>query len=307
MKKLISLLLVLSLAAMCIACGGTKKEGSEEKKEESPAYTASDFEGMYVCGRASAEITAEGDDQMSVFVSWSSSAAEVSEWTMSGTFDSKEQRFEYHDCIKTDFVYQESGDIESEEPVYENGHGFMFFKDADPKTMTWQEDQEDAAKDMVFERIDSEEEAAAADAGNPWQSADSLKAAAKGAGLDGFDIAEGSEISLGTVKVQEYRYMKGLAEAYIPFPAVDMTIRKGLASTAEDGDVSGDYNEYKNNWTQNIKGLEVTCFGNREGDATKTIWTVDDVCYSITAFGMGGDTDYGLSADDLNSLINGIQ
>jgi hypothetical protein len=86
-----------------------------------------------------------------------------------------------------------------------------------------------------------------------------------------------------------------------------MTIRKGNASVAEDGDISGDYNEYANTWTQNIKGLEVTCFGNREGESTKTIWQVDDTCYSITAYGLGGDTDYGLSPDDINSLINGIQ
>ena len=56
-----------------------------------------------------------------------------------------------------------------------------------------------------------------------------------------------------------------------------------------------------------MKGLELTCFGNREGDATKTIWTIDDMAYSITVLGLGGDTDFGLSADDLNSLVNAIQ
>ena len=39
----------------------------------------------------------------------------------------------------------------------------------------------------------------------------------------------------------------------------------------------------------------------------RRIWQVDNTCYSIVAYGLGGDTDYGLSADDLNSLINGIQ
>jgi hypothetical protein len=101
--------------------------------------------------------------------------------------------------------------------------------------------------------------------------------------------------------------MDGIAEVRIPVGAVEMTIRKGRASAAENGDISGDYNAYANEWTQNIKGLEVKCFGNREGEATKTIWTVDDTCYAILAYGAGGDDDFGLSPDDLNSLINGIQ
>lgn len=143
---------------------------------------------------------------------------------------------------------------------------------------------------------------------NPWSAAESASAAAEGAGIDGFEIPEDSEISLGTVKVEEYRYMDGIAEADIPIGAVEMTIRKGRAdAAAEDGDISGDYNTYANEWTQNIKGLEVSCFGNREGEATKTIWSLDDTLFSITAYGAGGDDDFGLSADDLSSLINGIQ
>ena len=55
------------------------------------------------------------------------------------------------------------------------------------------------------------------------------------------------------------------------------------------------------------EAAEVTCFGNREGEATKTIWQSGDYYYSITAEGLGGDEDFGLNADDLSSLINGIQ
>lgn len=142
---------------------------------------------------------------------------------------------------------------------------------------------------------------------NPWSDVDSAEAAAEGAGLDLFEPAEGVEISLGKVEVEQYRCMDGIAEARIPIAAVDMTIRKGKMSAATDGDISGDYGEYAHEWTQNIKGLEVKCFGNRKGESTRTIWTVDDYAYSIVAYGAGGDDDYGLDADDLNSLINAIQ
>ena len=141
---------------------------------------------------------------------------------------------------------------------------------------------------------------------NPWTGAASAEEAADGAGLEFFSVPEGMTISLGEVPhASAFRYMDGMAEATIDFPAVQMTIRKG--KTDESGDISGDYNEYKYQWTQNIKGLEIRCFGNREGEATKTIWTVEDDSYAILAYGLGGDTDYGLTADDLNSLINAFQ
>ena len=144
---------------------------------------------------------------------------------------------------------------------------------------------------------------------NPWSDVESAEAAAEGAGIDGFEAAEGTTISLGEVKVEQYRCMDGMAEARIPIAAVDMTIRKGRPDTAPegDGDISGDYGEYKNEWTQNIKGLEVKCYGNREGESTKTIWTSGDYAYCIVAYGAGGGEDYGLKADDLDTLVNSIQ
>ena len=143
---------------------------------------------------------------------------------------------------------------------------------------------------------------------NPWSTAKSLQEAAEKAGLEKFSIPEGTEISLGPVSVKEYRYMEGIAEAYIAFPAVDMSIRKGTeAALAESGDISGDYNEYAYEWTQDINGTEVRCFGNREGEATKAMWNIVNNYFSITAYGMGGDTDYGLGADDLNTLVSGIK
>lgn len=129
---------------------------------------------------------------------------------------------------------------------------------------------------------------------------------AKAAGLDTFQYGEGDKISLGDVKAEKIQYMEGVVHAHVPVAAVDMHIYKGLSSI-DEGDISFDQNEYKHQWTQNIKGLEVKCFGNREGEATKTIWTVDDYSYAITAYGAGGDDDFGLSADDLSSLINSIQ
>lgn len=305
--KFFSLLLVLMLTLSFSACGNGG--GGEAEPEEDGQNPAMNFVGDYVNNRASIFIGAEGADGINATVTWASSAAENSSWTMSGTFDSENLQFEYDDCVKMNYVYGTDGEIDDQTEVYSGGHGIIKFTDGDELSLTWQDDEEHIADGTVFVYNDSipsnggEDELGLA---NPWQSADSAEAAAEGAGLDGFSIAD-MEISLGKVEPEEYRYMDGIAEAHIPIAAVEMTIRKGLASAAENGDISGDYNSYENEWTQNIKGLEVKCSGNREGEATKTIWMVDDVCYSITAYGAGGDDDYGLSADDLNSLINGIQ
>lgn len=296
------MVLVMTFAMGLSACG--KK--AEPDAGQNPVMN---FVGYYVCDRANVFISADGEEGASAIVTWGSSAWENSSWMMSGTFDPETLQFEYHDCVRTDYVYDDSGEETSQTEVYTGGHGFMFFKEGDPLTLTWQDDQENAAEGMVFEYAGAMPEGESVGMANPWSDVDSAEAAAEGAGLDTFMVPDGeAEISLGEVKVTQYRCMKGMAEAVVEFPAVEMTIRKGDKSgEMAEGDISGDYSEYKYDWTQNIKGLEVKCFGNREGEATKTIWSVDDMDYSITAYGLGGDEDYGLSPDDLNSLINGIQ
>lgn len=142
---------------------------------------------------------------------------------------------------------------------------------------------------------------------NPWSDVATAEEAAKGAGIDSFSAAEGVEISLGTVKPELYRCMDGMAEARIPIAAVEMTIRKGRPETGENGDISGDYTEYKHEWTKDIDGKEVKCYGNREGEATRSIWTSGDYCYCILAQGAGGDTDFGLSEEDLEALVKAVK
>jgi hypothetical protein len=140
---------------------------------------------------------------------------------------------------------------------------------------------------------------------NPWSDVGSAEEAAKGAGIDSFVIAEDPGLDLGELFERTYRCMDGIAEARLEYPASALTVRKG--TIAEEGDISGDYTEYANTWTQDVNGIEVTCFGNREGDATKSIWTVDNMYFSIVAEGLGGDQDFGLNAERLTAMVNSIQ
>lgn len=159
--------------------------------------------------------------------------------------------------------------------------------------------QETAAEEKT------EEAAGSTEIANPWSDVGSAEDAAKGAGLDSFEIAEEIDLDLGENFERTYRCMEGIAEARLEFAASALTVRKGTAG--EDGDISGDYTEYKNTWTQDVNGVEVTCWGNREGEATKSIWSVDGVNYCIIAEGLGGDADFGLSAERLTAMVEAIR
>ena len=103
-----------------------------------------------------------------------------------------------------------------------------------------------------------------------------------------------------------YRYMDGVAQVFFPAAAVEMSAVKAKVP-AGDGDVSFDSTPYAYNWTQDVDGQQVQCFGNREGEATKTIWTDGEYNYAVLAYGAGGDDDYGLSPEDVAIMVNALK
>ncbi len=138
-----------------------------------------------------------------------------------------------------------------------------------------------------------------------WKDAASTDEAGEMAGV-GLFLTDPSGTSLGPVLSADYRYMEGVAEAHYGIAAVEVFVRKGLSSI-DEGDISFDHNDYAHEWTQTIGDREVKCFGNREGEATKTIWTEGEYSYAVLAYGAGGDENFGLSAEDLAAMVNDIQ
>lgn len=143
---------------------------------------------------------------------------------------------------------------------------------------------------------------------NPWSDAASAEEAAEIAGLEFFEVPTDMFADMELVTEPTYQASEGIAQADYEMGAAAGTVRKGLATAVPEGsDISGDYNEYANTWTISVKGLEVTCFGNDEGRATKSLWSVDDTVFSIVVEGLGGDDNFGLDEDQLNSIIESIQ
>ena len=304
--KIFALMMALALALAFTAC--KKEEPAPAPETDDGQNPIMNFVGTYASDRASIQIEATDEENgAKATVTWGSSASEHSEWTMSGTYDADSHVFTYSDCVKKDVVFNEDGSVESEEEVYKDGTGTMTFSEGNEGPyLEWKDDKENAADGMTFTFVkEGEEQTGVA---NPWQTAATAEEAAEGAGIGSFVVPEGAELSLGTVKVEEYRYMDGMAEANAPVAAVELTFRKGKPEleTAEH-DISGDYNEYKYNWKTTIGDKEVTCSGNREGEATTAVWFDDGMDYAVMARGAGGDDDFGLSADDLEVLVNGIK
>lgn len=166
MKQLKQILAATMLAGALAACGSkpaeTPAEAPAETPAEAPAETAAAAEdgqnpvmnviGDYQADRCSVHVEAQGKDGALITVHWGGSAAESSEWTMSGTFDAEKLTVCYQDGVKKNVVYDADGKVTSEEEVYVGGHGTFIFN-VENNTLTWEEDQEKIADGMVFEFV----------------------------------------------------------------------------------------------------------------------------------------------------------
>ena len=146
---------------------------------------------------------------------------------------------------------------------------------------------------------------------NPWSESEDAQKTAEGAGLEGFAVPESIELSFGVATVQQFRYMNGIAEADASIVKTDaeqaderLVIRKGTAG--EEGDISGDYNEYAHTWTQAVGELEASCFGNAEGAAAKVVWSVEDMHFSVVLTPYEGAEAQYLDAADVEKLVQSV-
>ena len=157
------------------------------------------------------------------------------------------------------------------------------------------------------EEAAQEETAQSSELANPWTDVSTAEEAADGAGVGYFMVPEDdSQSSIGPINWYGYRCMEGIAQADGAIGAAELTVRKGLKQDTTD--VSGDYETYAFEWTQEVDDWQVSCFGNVEGQMMKAIWVSDNFIYSIEVRGQGDLYDtFGLGAEDTALLVSGIQ
>lgn len=136
----------------------TTKKGATTKKATTKAATKApaqedgqnpvmNYIGRYGSGRATIDVECQGKRDAHFSVYWSGSAAEHSEWTMSGTFDEETQSVYYTNCVKKTVIFNEDGTKEVETVEYVGGKGTIFFKG---NSLTWEDLAEHIADGMTF-------------------------------------------------------------------------------------------------------------------------------------------------------------
>ena len=121
--------------------------------------------GIYEADRATCEIyKTEKPGKARILIHWASSAFEVTTWEMTGVLDEGRGVLDYAACTKTNITFGEDGSEVSSEVVYDDGSGRMYFLDG---AITWEDDKEDAGKDVGFVIIPDYVPEEAGDGQNP--------------------------------------------------------------------------------------------------------------------------------------------
>ena len=128
--------------------------GKDMHFEQSTEITAPDpdyYSGTWQCDRASIQIDWE-EEGYRVFIEWSSSAWEHTEWQYSCFYNKENNTLGSLPLgLKTEVVYTEGSEEPTYTDIYEDGQA-TFFLDEDGY-LIWQDEKEDAGKDMHFEHI----------------------------------------------------------------------------------------------------------------------------------------------------------
>ena len=123
----------------------TPVDETDEPDEDNPVMN---FVGPYYCEGCSIFIEAAGSKTCKATVNWSENPSEISEWHMSGPFDTETLSFKYENCVKTKYVYGDDGIITGSETVFENGSGSVAF--TEDYMLSWIDNSEHPADGMLF-------------------------------------------------------------------------------------------------------------------------------------------------------------
>lgn len=140
---------------------------------------------------------------------------------------------------------------------------------------------------------------------NPWEVAQTAEETAQGAGLDVFGVPE--SVQVGGVEYAEpaFFFTSSIAQVSYSRDADTILLRKSGAEAGKEG-LAGDYNEYAKTWTQDVDGIEVTCYGAKQEAAQLILWQQDSNNYSL-GFGFGSDETPAMTPADVASIVGGIR
>ena len=301
MKKFLAVLMLVCMLLSLAACGTSPAEPETDETEETAETVAVPEEvfGSYheeIAGRGSMTVDPSAESGADVYVNWPNSAFEYREWTFHAEYDAENGRLVYEDAVAVTITYESENDDPSRTVEYENGTGYL---EIGEDVLVWFADDEALSSDgAVFRKNDYYEEEPGMP--NPWQETEDLEEAIQGSGVE---ITLPPEEALpGDLRFWKYRYMDGVFEALYESVNDQLIIRKSMEYSAAE--ISGDYNEYAEEWDWNFKGVNAHCKGDEE---TANVVLIDSNIGSFCFLYNNTPGAPGLTEDEVRSLVMGIQ
>ena len=140
---------------------------------------------------------------------------------------------------------------------------------------------------------------------NPWKAAQTAEETARGAGLDAFVAPERMQVGGSEYDNPAYSHTKSIAQVRYSHDSDTIQLHKSGTNAGKEG-LAGDYNSYAETWSQDVDGIEVTCYGAEQEAAQLIVWQRDGGNYSLS-LGFGGDTATTMTPDNVARIVSSIQ
>ena len=260
------------------------------------------FIGRYYCDRCVMTVATKENSEKGaeITVQWGGSAWESAEWRMSGDLDMETLTIEYDDCVKSEAVYKDGGELESETEIYRNGKGRIVFQSGlGSRNLMWEDDEEHIADGFVFEYNSYDgEESGSVGMANPWRDVTEEEAASVVTHL--FRVPEGAEnvmwsmMDAGEAQEAEGEEVSPLVQLFFELDGTQFTARAKQGGDPEE-DISGMYYDWDatedivvGNW--NVPG-KIYSFMEEGDNAQLCSWRDEDTATSYSLAANGSDLD----------------
>ena len=260
------------------------------------------FIGRYYCDRCIMTVATKENSEKGaeITVQWGGSAWESAEWRMSGDLDMETLTIEYDDCVKSEKVYKDEGELESETEIYRNGKGRIIFQSGlGSRNLIWEDDEEHIADGFVFEYNSYDgEESGSVGMANPWRDVTEEEAASVVTHL--FRVPEGAEnvmwsmMDAGEAQETEGEEVSPLVQLFFEMDGTQFTARAKQGGDPEE-DISGMYYDWDatedivvGNW--NVPG-KIYSFMEEGDNAQLCSWRDEDTATSYSLAANGSDLD----------------
>ena len=156
MKKMFCLLLACMMFVL-VFCGTAMATDAVAVLEGETVWQnpVMNFVGEYQSDRAHATVRCFGTEDAWIKITWGGSAWELAQWDIIGRLDADTLTIDYADCMKSIIVYDDSGEIKSQETEYMDGTGTIVFNCDGNGAFTWHENEAEDHADMVFEWLNT--------------------------------------------------------------------------------------------------------------------------------------------------------